>query len=89
MKHSSMGSAIGVLLGVFLAIAFALPSAQAARTWTGSGGDQNWFNPLNWDGGVSLPGNGDSVTITGPSVTVKVTNQTASQIGRASCRKRV
>jgi len=33
-------------------------------TWTGDGGDTDWFDPANWSTGV-VPGYGDNVVVTG------------------------
>ena len=35
----------------------------AVRTWTGNGANDLWSNPVNWDGGVTAPANGDDVVI--------------------------
>jgi autotransporter-associated beta strand protein len=52
---------------VFLAAAFASASlAQralgAGRTWTGAGDGVSWNDPLNWDGGTTVPLDGDDIT---------------------------
>ena len=36
---------------------------MAARVFTSAGTDNLWSNPLNWDGGVTIPQEDDSVTI--------------------------
>lgn len=36
---------------------------MAARTFTSAGVNNLWSNPANWDGGVAVPVNNDSVTI--------------------------
>lgn len=36
---------------------------MAARTFTSAGTDNLWSNPANWDGGTTIPADGDSVTI--------------------------
>ncbi len=36
---------------------------MAARTFTSAGVNNLWSNPANWDGGVAVPANNDSVTI--------------------------
>ena len=36
---------------------------MAARTFATAGVDNLWSNPANWDGGVAIPANNDSVTI--------------------------
>jgi hypothetical protein len=33
------------------------------RTWTGNGADDLWSNAANWDGGLTVPTNGDDVVI--------------------------
>ena len=36
---------------------------MAARTFTSAGINNLWSNPANWDGGTTIPADGDSVTI--------------------------
>jgi len=36
---------------------------MAARTFTSAGTNNLWSNPANWDGGTTIPADGDSVTI--------------------------
>lgn len=36
---------------------------MATRTFTSAGTNNLWSNPANWDGGVTIPADGDSVTI--------------------------
>ena len=38
-------------------------SIMAARTFTSAGTNNLWSNPANWDGGTTIPADGDSVTI--------------------------
>ena len=38
-------------------------SIMATRTFTSAGTNNLWSNPANWDGGVTIPADGDSVTI--------------------------
>jgi hypothetical protein len=47
-----------------IVIAFVLPrcSWAAIRSWTGSGGDVYWTNPMNWSGSIS-PGPADDVIL--------------------------
>jgi hypothetical protein len=39
-----------------------LMTAMAAdRSWTGSGDGFSWNDPLNWDGGLAVPSDGDNL----------------------------
>src|ERR1043165_3893812 len=48
------------LVGFALALLLPLGAAAATRTWTNSAGG-NWSVAGNWDGGVSVPSNGDAL----------------------------
>jgi autotransporter-associated beta strand protein len=45
------GCQIG-LVAIACAVLLSVPSAKAADTWNGGGGDDNWSTALNWDTGV-------------------------------------
>ena len=45
-----------------------LTTFSADRTWTGAGGDSNWNNAANWNGG--LPGTADKAIIATAGVSV-------------------
>ncbi len=65
-------------LNVFLL----LSAVQAAdRTWDGgSGADNNWSSPLNWDGNVTAPGAGDTLVFGG---TARTSNNNDLGVGTA------
>ena len=71
------------------------PAYAATRTWTGAGGDNDWFNCANWNGGCPtagddvffnnlFPSSYQSVVIAQP-VTVASITVDASYTGTISC----
>lgn len=46
--------------------------APAVRTWDGGGANDLWSNPVNWDGDLAAPTNGDDVRIAATSASAEV-----------------
>ncbi|MFN0150177.1 MAG: T9SS type A sorting domain-containing protein [bacterium] len=76
MKHEMKSGTPKILRLLILAVASLLvvvPSAGRAAdiTWTGGGGDAEWGNPLNWNGGAGpVPGATDIAYITADGAAV-------------------
>lgn len=51
------------------------PAGAVPRTWQPTTGTNDWFNPANWDGGLTCPGAGDNVTMAAAGVAL-LTNST-------------
>ena len=64
------------LLAVMAAVCAPIESDAASRAWVGGGaGDPNdWFNPLNWDGGLTPPEAGDAVVVNVAKASILLTN---------------
>lgn len=51
----------GTALMIMITLLVAGDVCAVNHSWTGSGGDNNWSTATNWDGGVNIPANGDTV----------------------------
>ncbi|MDW8310379.1 MAG: hypothetical protein RMK20_13475, partial [Verrucomicrobiales bacterium] len=51
-----------------------LPSAAATRTWTGAGANGFWTNAANWNGGLTVPVNGDGLVFPAGATRLANTN---------------
>ena len=71
----SVGKPLSV--GLLLASVFLPNQLQAQKTWSGSGADDNWSTPANWDG---LPVNGDTLIFSGSERLIN-TNDLLSSVG--------
>ncbi|MCX8092404.1 MAG: hypothetical protein N3I86_15975, partial [Verrucomicrobiae bacterium] len=60
-KLHSLINGLAVLLGGLALLALTLPAAAATRTWTGAGANGFWTNAANWNGGLTVPVNGDGL----------------------------
>ncbi len=65
-----------------LGILLATPAAQAATfTWSGAGGDNNWYTDLNWSGGSKPASDGSAVlAFSGGTRTSAANNFTADTV---------
>lgn len=73
MKTTGIGRAarwMGVIAAV-AAACIAEPAQATVRDWVGTTG--RWDEVANWDGGLSLPGSSDDVTITNAGASVTLT----------------
>src|SRR5882757_1566796 len=50
-----------ILIAAALAAAPLTSAFADVRTWTGAGDGISWNDPINWDGGIALPVDGDSI----------------------------
>src|SRR4051812_25592002 len=73
MKRSAL------LVAAVAAGPFGLISVYGAdRVWTGAGNGTTWDDPLNWDGGASIPADGDNLLF--PDVVPQTVDTIASRI---------
>lgn len=61
---------------LFLFLAGVVSAGATTRIWVTSAGTNDWFNPVNWDGGITIPGPGDDVVITNAGTGILLTNST-------------
>jgi hypothetical protein len=53
---------LGVIVFIFFLVSISVPAYSQTRYWDGEGGDDEWFNPFNWDGDL-LPDASSSVVL--------------------------
>jgi fibronectin-binding autotransporter adhesin len=58
----------------FLIALFSLSAPAATRTWTGAGANGLWTNPINWNGSVTAPVNGDGLVFPAGTPRLNATN---------------
>ena len=61
MTTTSRMTAFGV--AIFLLAAGGSATGQEIRTWSGGGGNSDWFNGDNWSGAGNPPAAGEKVVI--------------------------
>jgi len=72
------GPAFVAILALLAALSAAPGAGADTVTWSGGGGNSNWSNPDNWDGG-QVPGGSDDVVI--PEGTPSCTIDTPANVG--------
>lgn len=73
MKHPAWRN--GAWLALPLGILALVAQGGIPRTWTGGGGDGNWFNAANWDPADNYPIEGDTAIISNDLVLLNASTE--------------